>query len=289
MSEHHPKQLHLAIIGFGKLGKACAEAIRDTTDMQLAGVVRRPESVRPLPDPFRRIPCVAHISELGQIDVALVCVPAEEVLGVAHDLLQHRIPLVECASFEDERFEAHREEINRAALHHRVAAVVGAGWSHGAVARLQNLFEMLIPRGQTTLTKRPGVKLHHTAAAENIKGVKGALCSELRTAAGELQRYVYVELHQGADFGEVSLAIESDPLFAGEKTYVFEVESIAALEEEGHGILIERRGTADAGLHDSLLLEARFDSAAFAARIMLDAACGLPQRHPGAHVYSLPA
>ncbi len=96
-----------------------------------------------------------------------------------------------------------------------------------------------------------------------------------------------MELNPGAELERVKRAVESDPLFLGEETYVFEVQSIAALEEEGHGILIERRGMAGAGLHDTLLLEARFsNNASFAAHIMLDAVRLLPQCRPGARVYS---
>jgi diaminopimelate dehydrogenase len=290
MSKHHTKRLRLAIMGFGKLGRACATGIHESLDLELAGVVRRPETAgKPLPEPFREVRCVSHISELERIDAALICVPTDCVPGVARELLQGKIPIVECASLEDERFTAYREDLDRLAAHHRTPAMLGAGWDPGIVNRLQHLFEFLIPKGQTTLINRPGVSLHHTTAAEGMQGVKGALCSELRTAEGELQRYVYVELGKGADLEQVRLAIESDPLFLGETTRVFEVESIAALEEEGHGILIERRGMAGAGLHDSLLLEARFNTACFAARIMLDAARQLPQCRPGAHVYSLTA
>lgn len=290
MSKHPSKRLRLAIIGFGKLGLACATGIRESPDLELAGVVRRPETAgKPLPEAFRDVRSVSHISELERIDAALICVPTDCVPGVARELLQGKFPIVECASLEDDRFTAHREEIDRLAAHHRVPAMLGAGWAPGVVGRLQRLFEILIPKGQTTLINRPGISLHHTTAAQGVEGVKGALCSELRTAEGELQRYVYVELGKGADFEQVRLAIESDPLFLGETARVFEVESIAALEEEGHGILIERRGMAGAGLHDSLLLEARFDVATFAARIMLDAARHLPQCRAGAHVYSLTA
>jgi hypothetical protein len=35
------------------------------------------------------------------------------------------------------------------------------------------------------------------------------------------------------------------------------------------------------------LLEGRFDSAAFAARVMIDAARQIPQHRPGASVYTL--
>lgn len=50
---------------------------------------------------------------------------------------------------------------------------------------------------------------------------------------------------------------------------------------------IERRATATAGRHESLLLEARFDAPTFAARVMLDAARGLAELAPGAHRHGL--
>jgi diaminopimelate dehydrogenase len=68
------------------------------------------------------------------------------------------------------------------------------------------------------------------------------------------------------------------------------MEDPASLEATGSGIVLERRGSGEAGaagFHESLLLEARFDTVRFAARVMLDAARRLPLLVPGAHRYSL--
>ena len=282
------KRPHLAVIGFGRLGQACAAALVEASDLHLAGVVAHPgTSGQPRPERLRDILIVTHVSDLTQVDTALVCVPTALVLGVARDLLQRRIPIVECANLDGDAFRAHRDEIDRVAHQHRVPAVVGAGWNPGAVTCLQHLFETVIPKGQTTVTHRPGVSLHHTDLVAEIDGVSGALCTEVRGSDGCLLRYVYLELKQGADFGAVSETIRNDPIFLGEATQVFQVESIAALEEHGHGIVIDRRGTAGSGVHDTLLLEGRFDSAAFAARIMIDAARQIPQRGAGAWTYTL--
>jgi diaminopimelate dehydrogenase len=111
--------------------------------------------------------------------------------------------------------------------------------------------------------------------------------TEYRDAEGRLTRYVYAELAKGVDPARIQAQLDADPLFAGTHSLLFPVESVAALEEEGHGILLERRGTAHSGAHQNLLLEARFEAASFAARIMLDAAHRLPRLNPGAHRYSL--
>jgi len=281
------KRTRLAVIGFGKVGERCAHEIRRAPDLELAGIVRRPESVaKPLPQPLSAIPVRGHISELGAVEAALVCVPAGEVLGVAKELLQRGVPVVECALLSDAAFSAHRAEINRVAETHRIPAVVGAGWERGGLGMFRYLFELLIPEGHTDLRNRPGISLHHTAAAEAVRGVKEALCAEQRGPENRMQRYVYVELEKGADPARVAEAIRADPLFLGEDTLVFPVDSVAALEEEGHGVLLQRFGTTGQGPHASLILETRFDPAAFTARLMVDAARRLPGAAPGAHVYS---
>ena len=255
--------------------------------MELGGIVRRPESLAgTLPQSLRDVRVASHISELDRIDAALVCVPPESVLGVAQQLLQGGTPIVECASLEGAAFEDHQLALNRAALRHHVAAVVGAGLDSGALNLFKHLFELLIPKGRTEISNRLVPSLHHTAAAELVKGVKGALCSEFRSTEGRLQRYVYVEPENGANMERVTAAIQADPLFVGEETMVFAVESLAALEQQGHGLWMERRGTSGQSAHQSLLLEARFDTAVFAAQVMLDAARALPGRRPGAQTYA---
>jgi diaminopimelate dehydrogenase len=277
------KRRRVAIVGFGKLGKACAYALQQDEGLVPAGIVRRPESLKEkLPAAFGNIPVVAHVSELQAVDAALVCVPAEHVAGVAHDLMQRKIPIVECAVFHDEAWRHHKDDLDRIAKRYRVPAVVGAGWDPGAMSLLRSLFALLIPKGATEMTHRPGVALHHTTLAETVAGVKGALATERRTAGGSRQRYVYVELEDGAEFSPVADAIRNDPLFLGEETMIFQVDSVAALEEEGHGVVLERHGSTGETGHQSLLLEARFAESALSAQIMLAGARASAACNPGA-------
>lgn len=281
------RRIRVAIVGFGRLGRACATAVRDSHDLELAGVVMRSQAA--LPHPFEHLAVSGHVRELNSVDAVLVCVPAEQVLGVARELLQQSLPVVECAILEGRALQAHYEALGEAARRHRVPAVVGAGWDPGALPLLRRLFEVLIPHGRTETGKHPGLSLHHTAAVERVRGVRSALACESRAADGRLQRYLYLQLDQGASLEPVEEAIRADPLYAGEETLIFPVEDLAAFEAAGSGIVLERRGTGgkgDAGSHQSLLLEGRFDAARFAARIMLDAARRLPQLKPGAHPYS---
>ena len=279
------KRAQLAVIGFGVLGRACAFGLIEAGDLELAGVIRR--SGGALPPPLHRVAVATHLRDLERVDAALLCVPPDAALGIARDILQQRIPLVECARLEGHARQGYYDAIDRAALNHRVAAILGAGWDPGVLPLIRHLFEALIPRGQTLSEKHPGLSLHHSAIAAAVGGVKDALATEHRAPGGGLQRYVYVELNQDADIAAVTQAIKADPLFVDAEVQVFALPDLAALEAAGSGIVLERRATATTGRHESLLLEARFDAAIFAARVMLDAARDLGQLVPGAHRHAL--
>jgi diaminopimelate dehydrogenase len=274
------KKSRLAIIGLGKLGRTCVEAIVSDPAIELAGVVRRPGSA---PERWLKVPAVTHVSELKQVDAALICVPVDVVMGVAQGLLQSRIPVIECARLHGDAFHDHKSEIHRAALHHKVPAIVGAGCDPGALSLFRTQFALLAPRGHTESSLHTGTSLHHTLAAAGIRGVRKALVTEIPSREGPLQRYVYVELESTADAAAVENAIVNDPLFLDEETRVFAVPSVAALEETNRGVTLERHAApAEAG-HASFLLEARYDGAGLAARMMLAAARALPSLQAGAY------
>lgn len=228
-----------------RLGRACAEALIDDSELGLAGVVRHPDTPGTLPGRLQRFAVASHVRELADVKAALVCVPADAVLGVARELLQARIPIVECACFEGKALEAHHAALDEAADNHHVAAVVAAGWDPGVLPLLRSAFEMLIPRGQTLFHRHPGLNLHHTTVAAGVRGVKGALAGEYPGENGSTQHYVYVELAHGVALAQVQAAIAADPLFAGDVTQVFQVECLSELEgEEGLGVMLDRRAQA---------------------------------------------
>ena len=128
-----------------------------------------------------------------------------------------------------------------------------------------------------------GISLRHTTMARSVVGVKDALCAEVRVPDGRLQRYVYVELEKMADANTITQAIRADPLFLGEDTQVFPVESLAELEQEGRGLVLDRRGPPGRLGHHHLLLEARVDDTVLTAQVMTPDARALPQFDPGAY------
>ena len=92
-----------------------------------------------------------------------------------------------------------------------------------------------------------------------------------------------MELARGADLPHVTQVIQTDPLFMDQETLVLPVDSVAALEDEGHGVVLERLGTSSGKAHQRFLLEGRFDFVAVTAQVMIAAARALPTLAPGAH------
>ena len=278
--------LNLAVVGFGKLGRACIRAINEDEQSVLVGVVRQAGSVgQKLPAGYENVSVAGHITELGHVDAALICVPTEAVLGIAHDLMQAGVPVVECATLHGKPFEEHKKELDRYAIRYKIPAIVGAGWDPGMLSVFRDLFALLIPKGFTELTHSPGINVHHTILAQTIPGIKSALSTERSTAGGKRQHYIDVELEEGATLDAVEDAIQQDPLFLDEDIFIFPVDSVAVLEEEGQGVLLERRGTAGMAGHQLLLLEGRFSERVLSAQVMIAATRALSTK--GHHAYSL--
>lgn len=277
-------RVSLAVVGYGRLGRACVTALAETEDLALAGIVLRHAADSGATG--AKAAMVEHVRDLPPVQAALVCVPVAVATGVVRELLQERIAVVECAMFEGHARQRHYEAIAEVAKHRRVAAVVGAGWNPGVLPLILKTFEILVPKGHTVTSTSPGLRVHHTEALAEVRGVKGALATELRGADGNIERYIYVQLDDPTALESVRAALAIDPLYGGAHTQVFAVDSIAALEAEGAGIVAERRGTSRSGAHQSVLFEARFDPVTFAARVMLDAARRLPALGPGLHHYT---
>lgn len=281
------KAMRLAVVGFGKVGRNCVEAASLSHDLVVAAVVRRTLiGGGGLPEPHRHIPVATNLGQAKDVEAAMICVPTNVAADAAAQILHQGIPIVDCITLHGEAFQFHKDAMHKLAVRSKVPAIVGAGWDPGALSLFRGWLALLTPGGTTETSYRPGVSLHHTAMARSVKGVKDALCAEVRAADGRLRRYVYVELEQGAKPDLVTEAIYADPLFLREDTQVFVVDNLAALEEEGRGVVLDRRGVPGPLGHQHFVLEARCDETVLTARVMLAAARALPDLEPGAYALS---
>lgn len=70
-------KIRAAVVGYGNIGRFVVEALEAAPDMEIAGVVRR--NAANVPAELAPYKVVTDISELGQVDVAILCTPTREV------------------------------------------------------------------------------------------------------------------------------------------------------------------------------------------------------------------
>jgi diaminopimelate dehydrogenase len=94
---------------------------------------------------------------------------------------------------------------------------------------------------------------------------------------------VYVELEPGADLAEVTAAIKADPYFASDETHVFEVPSVDAVRDMGHGVHMTRKGTSGRTPSQRLEFNMTINNPALTAQILVGVARASMRQQPGAY------
>lgn len=275
-------QYRIAIVGYGNIGRFALEAVEAADDFVLTGVVRRTASLDRIPPELQDYPVAGSISELGKVDVALLCVPSRAVPEYAREILSAGVNTVDSYDIHGELVRL-KKELDPVAREHNCVSVISAGWDPGTDSMIRGIFEFMAPHGLTHTNFGPGMSMGHTVAAKAIPGVKNALAMTLPAGAGVHRRMVYVELEQGAEFDRVAEAIKADPYFRVDATTVIPVHRVERLIDTGHGVMMERKGVSGKTHNQRFRYEMRVNNPALTAQIMVAAArAGLRQK-PGCY------
>jgi diaminopimelate dehydrogenase len=279
-------KIRIAVVGYGNIGKHAVEAIQESPDMQLAGIVRRHNSVASMVSGLAGIPVVSDIKELEKTDVALLCGPTRTVPETAEQYIAQGINTVDSFDIHGEALWALRRQLDRAGKKHGTVSVISAGWDPGSDSVVRTLMEAMAPKGITYTNFGPGMSMGHTVAAKSKEGVKNALSMTIPAGTGVHRRMVYVELDDNADFSNVEKAIKTDAYFAKDQTVVTQVESVDALLDMGHGVLMERKGVSGVTQNQMFEFRIKINNPALTAQIMVACARATLRQQPGA--YTMP-
>ena len=273
----------VAIVGYGNIGKYACEAIKAAPDMELVGIVRRPDSVgKPAPIELRDIPIVSHISDLKEVDVALLCTPTRSVEAYGKDILELGINTVDSFDIHEKIVEL-RSSFQKSGEKGNSVAVIAAGWDPGSDSMIRSMFEFMAPKGITYTNFGPGMSMGHSVAVKAVSGVKDALSMTIPTGTGIHRRLVYVELEANANPKVVKDTILNDPYFINDETKVFFVDDVNILIDMGHGVLMERKGVSGTTHNQMLSFEMRVNNPALTAQIMIASARASFKQKPGAY------
>ena len=278
--------IRVAIIGYGNIGKYAIEAVREASDMELAGVVRRKSSLNNTPVELSGIPMGSDISELGKIDVALLCAPTRSIPEIAEQYLSCGIHTVDSFDIHGNALWDLRCRLDKTAKKNNAVAVISAGWDPGSDSVIRTMMEAMAPKGITYTNFGPGMSMGHTVAVKSKRGVRNAISMTIPAGMGVHNRAVYVETEPDADFEEIAQAIKTDAYFIKDNTTVIQVENADALIDMGHGVLMERKGVSGATHNQLFEYRMKINNPALTAQIM--AACGRAamRQQPGA--YTMP-
>jgi diaminopimelate dehydrogenase len=270
----------VAIIGYGNIGRFAVEAVQMAEDMELVGVVD-PITLNSSQKP-PGIALVGSISDLPEVQVALLCTPSRIMPDYARKLLAEGINTIDCYDIHHDIADL-RIELDKIARSNNSVAVVSAGWDPGTDSIIRCLFQFMAPQGLTYTNFGPGMSMGHSVAVKAIQGVKNALSMTIPLGTGIHRRMVYVETETGIDFANVERAIKSDPYFVSDETHVQQVDDVNQLIDMGHNVHIERKGVSGQTHNQKLQFNMQINNPALTAQIMVASARASMKQKPGAY------
>lgn len=273
-------KIRAAVVGYGNIGHFVVEALEAADDFEIAGVVRR--SLGEKPAELAQYPVVTDITELGKVDVAILCTPTREVEKHASKYLAMGINTVDSFDIHTSIVDL-RRNLDAIAKAHNTVAVISAGWDPGSDSVVRALMQAAAPKGLTYTNFGPGMSMGHTVCVKSKAGVKNALSMTIPLGTGIHRRMVYVELEPGARLEDVAAAVKADPYFASDETHVMAVESVDEVKDMGHGVNMTRKGVSGKTQNQLFEFDMKINNPALTAQILVDVARASMKQRPGAY------
>lgn len=274
------KKIRAAVVGYGNIGRFVVEALEEAPDFEIAGIVRRDPSNRP--EELAHYPVVDDITQLKDVDVAILATPTREVQKHAEKILAMGINTVDS-------FDIHtsiprlRRELNEVAKTHKSVAIISAGWDPGSDSVVRALLQAATPKGLTYTNFGPGMSMGHTVCVKSKEGVKDALSMTIPLGTGIHRRMVYVELLPGYTLEQVAAYVKADPYFSSDETHVIAVESVDAVKDMGHGVHMTRKGVSGRTQNQNFEFTMSINNPALTAQILVGVARASLRQAPGAY------
>ncbi len=275
------KKIRAAIVGYGNIGQYALEAIEASQDFECVGVVRR-SGAENKPAELANYPVVKDITELQDVDVAILATPTRKVEEYAKKCLALGINTVDSFDIHTQIVDL-RRSLNEVAKANNAVSIISAGWDPGSDSIVRSLMESLAPKGISYTNFGPGRSMGHSVCVRSKEGVKDALSMTIPVGQGIHRRMVYVELEEGADLAEVTKAIKADPYFASDETHVFQVESVDALNDVGHGVNLTRKGVSGKTHNQLFEFNMKINNPALTAQVLVNVARAAMKQQPGAY------
>ena len=275
------KKIRAAIVGYGNIGKYALQALESAPDFEVAGVVRR-AGAENKPAELEKYPVVKEISELEDVDVAILSTPTRSVEEYAKQILEAGINTVDSFDIHSQIVPL-RRSLDESAKKGGAVSVISAGWDPGSDSVVRTLLQAIAPNGITYTNFGPGMSMGHTVAVKAIEGVKDALSMTIPVGTGIHRRMVYIELKEGYNFDEVAAAIKADAYFVNDETHVMQVPCVDELKDMGHGVNLTRKGVSGVTQNQLFEFNMRINNPALTSQVLVNVARASMRQRPGAY------
>lgn len=275
------RKIRVAVVGYGNIGRYTVQALEAAPDMEIAGIVRR-SGAQDKPRELEPYVVVSDIAQLQDVDVAVLATPTRSVEEHALRCLSLGINTVDS-------FDIHtlitdlRRTLGEAARKAGAVSIISAGWDPGSDSVVRTLIESLAPKGISYTNFGPGRSMGHSVCARSKAGVRDALSMTIPVGEGIHRRMVYVELEEGASIDQVAADIKADPYFSNDETHVFQVDSVDALNDVGHGVNLVRKGVSGQTHNQLFEFNMKINNPALTAQVLVNAARATMRQAPGAY------
>lgn len=275
------KKIRAAIVGYGNIGKYTLEALQESADFEIAGIVRR-NGAENKPAELADYEVVKDIKELKDVDVAILATPTRSVEKYAKEILALGINTVDSFDIHTQIVEL-RRSLNQAAKAGNAVSIISAGWDPGSDSIVRTLMQSLAPKGVSYTNFGPGRSMGHSVAVRAIEGVRDALSVTIPVGTGIHRRMVYVELEDGVDFATVAAAIKADPYFVNDETHVTQVPCVKDLNDVGHGVNLVRKGVSGKTHNQLFEFNMKINNPALTAQVLVNVARASMKQQPGCY------
>lgn len=273
-------KIKAAIVGYGNIGHYVLDALKESSDFEIIGIVRR--SISNIPSELMPYKVSTKIDDLGEVDVAILCTPTREIEKYATEYLSKGINTVDSYDIHSSIADL-RRNLDTVAKANSCVSIISAGWDPGSDSIVRTIMQAAAPKGITYTNFGPGMSMGHTVCVKSKAGVKNALSMTIPLGTGIHRRMVYVELEDGARLEDVAAAVKADPYFASDETHVIAVASVDEVKDMGHGVHMVRKGVSGVTQNQRFEFNMSINNPALTAQILVGTARAAMRQRPGAY------
>lgn len=275
------KKIRAAVVGYGNIGHYSVEALEASNDFEIAGIVRR-QGTKDKPAELSQYDVVKDIRELKDVDVAILATPTRSCMDYAKSILPLGINTVDSFDIHTSILD-YRNTLMPLCKEYGRVSVIAAGWDPGSDSMVRTLMQTLAPKGLSYTNFGPGMSMGHSVCVRSKEGVKNALSMTIPLGEGIHRRMVYVELEEGYSLEEVAKSIKSDSYFINDETHVFQVPSVDAVRDMGHGVHLVRKGVSGKTQNQRMEFDMSINNPALTGQILVNVARASMRQQPGCY------